>query len=201
MSRPDQLEGFRNVQIFPDSKSHSENDDETPLSERSPLKREKRHRRLSQTDPQSKTKRSRSQSPVVSEDSDDQIDTPNKAEDSENERPTRTPESAADIDWDAFLLEKEMLPPSNWEEEFLNHKAKLMDRYSYKGLVEVEVPEESGDSQNQPWYPYDPANIVDAHCVSEVDGGKFPDGVEGKICYGIVSFSISSILHDHRSTC
>jgi hypothetical protein len=171
------------------------------LSERSPQKRGKRHRRLSQTVPQSKTKRPRSQSPVVSEESDDQIDTPNKAEDSKNETPTSTPESASDIDWDAFLWEKEMLPASNWEEEFLKHEAKLTDRYSYKGLVEVEAPEESGDSQDQPWYPYDPANIVDAHCVSEVDGEKFPDGAEGKICYGIVSFSISSILHDDRSTC
>lgn len=93
-----------------------------------------------------------------------------------------------------------MLPASNWEEEFLKHEARLMDRYSYEGLVEVEASEVSGDSQDQPWYPYDPANIVDAHFISELDGEKFPDVAEGKICYGIVSFSISSILYNYGST-
>jgi hypothetical protein len=109
------------------------------------------------------------------------------------------PESASDIDWGAFLWEKEMLPATNWEEEFLKREVNLMDHSSYKGLAEAEAPEESGDSQDQPWYPYDPANIVEVHIESEVDGEKFPDRAEDKICYGIVSFSISSMLHGHRS--
>lgn len=83
-----------------------------------------------------------------------------------------------------------MLPASNWEEEFLKHKAKLMDRYSYKGLIEAEELGESGDSKDEPWYPYDPENILDPYLQSEMDGVTLTDGGEGqaKICYGIVSF-------------
>jgi hypothetical protein len=173
---------------LPDSRSSSEKDDEKPPAKISPQKRGKRRRALSQTPSQLKSKRTRSQPPSLGENFHNGIDTSDNSEDSENELPSSMPESASDIDWGAFLWEKEMLPATNWEEEFLKHQANLMDHSSYKGLAEAEAPEESGDCQDQPWYPYDPANIVEVHIESEVDGEQFPDGAEDKICYGIVSF-------------
>jgi hypothetical protein len=84
-----------------------------------------------------------------------------------------------------------MLPASNWEEEFLKHKAKHTDRYSYRGLVEAEEPEDPGNGQDQVWYPYDPENVLDTHLESKVDEESSTDGADGQvnICYGIVSCS------------
>jgi hypothetical protein len=127
---------------------------------------------------------------LVGENFDNGLDNQDKSEGSGNQLPTTTLENASDIDWDAFLWEKEMLPASNWEEEFLKHKAKFIDGYSYKGLLEAQEPEESADSQDQPWYPYDPENVLDTHLEFEVDERKSTDEAQGqtKICYGIVSF-------------
>lgn len=64
-----------------------------------------------------------------------------------------------------------------------------MDRYSYKGLIQDEEQSESGDGEDEPWYPYDPEDVLNPGFESEMDGISFTGGLEGQntICYGMVS--------------
>jgi hypothetical protein len=185
------------LHIFSNNGSSFEIDDENLSAVISSQKRGKRHRRLSQTDPQSKRKRSRSRSPLIGENFQKGIDTSDNSGGSGKELSTNTPESTSDIKRDDFLWEEGMPSTSHWEEEFqefLKHKAKLMDHYSYKGLVAAEESEDPGDSQNQLWYPYDPDNVLDTQLGSEVDEETSTDGAAGQanICYGIVSLSLTT---------
>ena len=104
---------------------------------------------------------------------------------------TSRAESASEVDWEAFVHEDEMLPPSNWEEEFRRHKDRLMDRYSYKGLIEAEVEPDLGNGEDEPWYPYDPEDVLNAYLDPEMDGVVLTDRTDGQatICYGMVSTS------------
>jgi hypothetical protein len=156
----------------------------------SPQKLQKRQRKSSYTELQSREKRARSQSPSLDWNSDNGIGTPNISDDSGNELPSSRPESASEVDWESFLCEDEMLPPSNWEAEFLKHKTKIMDRYSYKGLMQDEEQSESGDGDDEPWYPYDPEDVLNLDFESKMDGISFAGGLQGQnaICYGMVSF-------------
>jgi hypothetical protein len=124
------------------------------------------------------------------------IDSSDNSETSGKELPVSTPESTSDIKRDDFLWEEGMLSASHWEEEFqefLKHKAKLMDHYSYKGLIATEESEYPGDSENQLWYPYDPDNVLNTDLGSEVDEQISTEGPGGQanICYGIVSCSMT----------
>jgi len=182
------------------------------LAETSVERHGKRYLDLGQIDSYEGSKRSRSLSPLIDESFDDTfadsdsifnfdfgISTPDKSEDSENELPPSAIENASDIEWDAFLWEKDMLPASNWEEEFLEHKARFMSYYNYKGLVEGEEREESEDGEDLPWYPYDPETVLDPNLESDMEGVAFTEGGGGdaKICYGMVSVSIPLVAHNH----
>jgi hypothetical protein len=181
------------VHIFPDNGSSFENDDESLPAVISSQKRGKRRRRLSQTNLESKSKRSRSRSPFVGGSFQNGIDSSDNSEESGNELPTSAQESTSDIKRDVFLWEKGILPASTWEEEFqefMKHKAKLTDHYSYKGLVAAQEPEDP-DSQNQLWHPYDSEDVLNTRLEAEVNEETLSDGAEGQvnICYGIVSCS------------
>jgi hypothetical protein len=168
--------------------SHEENIQD--LSEGiSPQKHQKRQRLSSYTELQSRKKGSRSQSPSLDWDSDNGIGTPNISEDSGNELPSNRPESASEVDWESFLCEDEMLPPSNWEAEFLKHWANIMDGYSYKGLIQDEQRSKSGAGGDEPWYPYDPEDVLNPDFESDMDGISITGRLEGQntICYGMVS--------------
>ncbi|KAH0538029.1 hypothetical protein FGG08_005341 [Glutinoglossum americanum] len=186
--RSEQLKAFQDVRILANKGSSREENPQDLLESISPQKRWKRQRQSSDTEPRSRKKRSLSQSPSLDWDSDNGIDTPNISEDSGNKLSSSRPESASEVDWESYLCEDEMLPPSNWEAEFLEHRAEEMDHYSYKGLIQDEEQPGSGDGEDEPWYPYDPEDMLNQDFESEMDGISFTGGLEGQniICYGMI---------------
>jgi hypothetical protein len=59
-----------------------------------------------------------------------------KADDSSQLPRSKGPDSASELDWELFIREdSEILPYSNWEADFLEHQARIMDRSGYKGLL------------------------------------------------------------------
>jgi hypothetical protein len=87
----------------------------------------------------SKRGRLRSQSPFFDWKDVDETEPPSLSGRSGNESQLPSsdgPESASEVDWESFLCEDaEMLPASNWEAEFLKHKAKVMAVFDYRGLL------------------------------------------------------------------
>lgn len=106
-----------------------------------------------------------------------------------SQTPSDLPDSTFEVEWDSFVCEDgNLLPPSNWEEDFLMHKAKIMNTYSYKGWVLGDEKDETGDMQDVPWHPYDPDEILDAEFEDEscqISGREV--GTTAKLCYGVVS--------------
>jgi hypothetical protein len=145
-------------------------------------------RRRSHTEADQRNKKSRSQQLTPNWDIDYGLGTTDIAEDTGHELQTSTAESASEVDWGSFLCLDELLAPSNWEEEFVKHKEKMMAHpYGYKGLVDDDGWQESAESEDEPWYPYDPENMLNQD--SEMKGVILTSEIEGqtKICYGMVS--------------
>jgi hypothetical protein len=105
-----------------------------------------------------------------------------------HELPSSSSDSASEVDWEFFLREDGMLPASNWEDEFLKHKARMMDHYGYKGIIEddpEQAPQAPGEPENKPWDPCDPKKILDAEMEGVVITSPLEEQI--KICYGMVS--------------
>ncbi|KAH8800404.1 hypothetical protein F5884DRAFT_810212, partial [Xylogone sp. PMI_703] len=147
----------------------------------------KRQRGLSDTFSEPKIKKQRQKSVSPSFELRDDIESSNVSDGPESDRQSSISENIQEIDWEAFLLEDEMLPPSNWEKEFLKHKEKMLSRYGYKGLFENDEQEEM-NSEDQPWYPYDLSEIENLVPDCKVDGVTFVGAQNGesKLCYGMV---------------
>jgi hypothetical protein len=196
MMRDCELEGYCDLWSDHDdddtssSSGYSEGNTEDNPEEVTPQEHGKRQRRPSHTEAQSRMKRFRSQSPSLNGIFVNGIGTSDIAEDSGNQLPSSRTESAFEVDWKSFICEDEMLPPSNWEE-------KSLYRYSYEGLVGDEEQQELGESEDEPWLPYDPGYVLDLE--SEMDGIT-PTGrleVQTKICYGMVSILLAFMLRRH----
>ena len=130
-------------------------------------------------------KRSRSQS--LSPDWDPEIGAyiPPIADDPGSELPNNSADSASEVDWESFLCEDEMLPASNWEEEFPKYKARMMDHYGYKGIIEDEEQHRLKECEDEPWNRYNPENFMDAEMEGITVTNQLEDQI--KICYGMVS--------------
>jgi hypothetical protein len=159
----------------------------------SPQRHGKRRRRKSHTPLQLRRERLRSPSPLYDWEGFKDITPPSLFEESGNESQSPSsdrPDSASEVDWESFLCEdSEMLPPSNWEAEFLKHQERIMDRSSYKGWIQDKEHFASEDLEDAPWYPYDPEDVLLPDFRSEVHAKSLANGFEEQntICYGVVS--------------
>lgn len=103
------------------------------------------------------------------------------------------PVSASEVDWESYLCEDEMLPASNWEEDFLKYKARMMDHPGYKGIFEDYEQQDSRGSEDKLWYPHEPNHLSNAEMEGASSSSQLEDPT--KICYGMVSnFSPHFIL-------
>ena len=101
-----------------------------------------------------------------------------------HELPSSSSDRAFEVDWKFFLREDEMVPVSNWEDEFLKHKSRMMDHYGYKGIIEDDPEQAPGEPEDEPWYPCDPENSLDADMEGVVITSQLEEQI--KICYGMV---------------
>lgn len=137
----------------------------------------------------------RSPSPGFQWDNDSNGDTsvtPSDADGSESGFPSSDgPDSSLDLDWDSFVCVREdSLPASNWEAEFLEHKNKVMAATNYKGLFyDTSIQDDEGQEED-PWYPYDPENVLSSPAALADDTVMPIESLDEEltICYGMVSF-------------
>ena len=104
-------------------------------------------------------------------------------------------DSQSEVDWTSLLCEDvEMLPPSNWEAEFLEYQARMMAESDDRG---VRHDGSNEDPEDEPWYPYDPESMSKDENTELHNDGKH-NGIEGDpsdqiVCFGAVScFHLSS---------
>jgi hypothetical protein len=109
-----------------------------------------------------------------------------------HEFPSSSSDSAFEDDWKFFLCEDQMLPASNWADEFLKYKARMMDHYGYKGIIEDDTEQGPGELEDEPWYPCDPEAFLDAEMEGIVVTSQLEEQI--KICYGMVSRGFFSLL-------
>lgn len=153
------------------------------------------------------------QSPSPFHEGEDGIETntPGPSQSSEKESDSQLPrsegsDSASEVDWESLLCEDiEMLPPSNWEADFLVHQAQIMARSDYRGLRYDDLNQSNGDddSGDEPWHPYDSESmLVDGQTELHIDSANEEPEGEKIVCYGVVSvlanFSYKFILYKLR---
>jgi hypothetical protein len=140
----------------------------------------------------------RSPSPFLDRWTDAEEDSPlDLVEESGNDSqlPSDIPDSGSDFEWDSFICEdSEMLPASNFEEEFLLHRAKLMGSFTYKGWIQDEDVDEAEDPNDAPWYPCDPDNglVPESGGDSHMDVSGTNPEESHLMCYGMVRLRLLS---------
>lgn len=60
-----------------------------------------------------------------------------------------------------------------------------MDHYGYKGIIEDDIEQGPREPEDEPWYPCDPENSLDAEMEGVVVKSQLEQQI--KICYGMVS--------------
>lgn len=87
--------------------------------------------------------------------------------------------------------DSEMLPPSNFEADFLVHQKQVLSHFDYRGLQYhdwSEFQDNAEAEQDEPWHPYDP-EIVSLDHQNDLQTESNIEMLEGEkiICYGAVS--------------
>jgi hypothetical protein len=96
-------------------------------------------------------------------------------------------ESIFDFDWRSFLREDlDTLPPSNWEEEFSEYYATVVDNWQSNMSLDL-ISEEPDDKERWeiPWHPFDPDFSILQRLGDPSNG--YSD--QSKTCFGVVSIS------------
>lgn len=78
-----------------------------------------------------------------------------------------------------------MLPESNWEAMFLEHKDRLFDQHNYGGLTQNQ---DFFDDEELAWYPYNPEHWQYSKEQPAVGETLLRNGLgeQDTICYGMV---------------
>jgi len=180
-------------QTLSDTDSNHEENEADVAESISTQRHPKRERRRSSPRLQSRRERLRSPSPIYDWEDFKDISPPDLSEETRNESQMPSsdrPDSSSEVDWESFLCkDSEMLPSSNWEAEFLEHQARIIDRHSYKEWTQNEDYSALEDPEDAPWHPYDPEDVMLQDFESEVHAESLDNELEGQntICYGVVS--------------
>lgn len=153
----------------------------------------KRPRCSSSPEYQLTSKRSRSQSPREEDNLINDFETDRISDESEPDVISSKPESASEDDWDMFIYQDEMAPASNWEEEFKKHKADMLERFNYRGLVDDDMCD-SNNLQDEPWHRYDPGSLSIVGATLQEEALPASVGFE-MICYGMVNILNTFLIH------
>lgn len=174
------------------SDSNRGSDEDSEIESISLHNHSRRKRRKSNPQLQWKESIFRSPSPFPDHWSDaDEVSPPDLVEESGNDShlPSEIPDSGSDFEWGLFIREdSEMLPVSNFEAEFILHRAEMSGSFTYKGWIQDDDSNEPEDPSDAPWYPCDPDNGLvlesggDLHMESS---GNNPEDAD-VVCYGMI---------------